>query len=72
MTDNPKLTKLQDGMIVLLLRRIEDGSASASDLAVARALLKDNGITAVPAQGSPMGNLKDYVSEYDGEQYTPN
>lgn len=72
MADNTKLDQLQDGMINLLLKRIADGSASASDLAVARSLLRDNGITAVPAKGSPMGNLKDYVSEYDGEQYTPN
>lgn len=73
MADEKLLGDLQDGMIRLLLNRVKDGTASASDLAVARALLRDNGITAVPAKGSPLGNLADYAGDgYDGDQYTPN
>lgn len=40
-----------------LLKRIENGSATAADLNVARAFLKDNGIDAVPAPNSPVGDL---------------
>jgi len=40
-----------------LLRRIEDGTATAADLNAARQFLKDNGIDAVPTQGSPINNL---------------
>jgi len=40
-----------------LLRRIEDGTATASDLSVARQFLKDNGIDSVPTESSPIGQL---------------
>lgn len=40
-----------------LLKRIQDGTATAADLNVARAFLKDNGIDAVPAPNSPVGDL---------------
>lgn len=36
--------KLHTASVTLLLQRIKDGSATASDLGVARQLLKDNGI----------------------------
>jgi len=39
------------------LRRIKDGTATAADLSAARQFLKDNGIDAIPKQGSPMGDL---------------
>ena len=39
------------------LRRIKDGTATAADLSAVRQFLKDNGIDAIPKQGSPMGDL---------------
>jgi len=39
------------------LRRIREGTATAADLSAARQFLKDNGIDAVPKQGSPINNL---------------
>lgn len=42
-----------------LARRIEDGSATAADLSVARQMLKDNNIDSTPAAGSPLANLRD-------------
>lgn len=39
------------------LRRIKDGTATAADLSAARQFLKDNGIDAIPKQGSPMNDL---------------
>jgi hypothetical protein len=40
-----------------LLRRIQDGSATAADLSVARQFLKDNGIDATAQQSEPLLNL---------------
>ena len=49
----------------LLLNRIKDGTATASDLAVARAILKDNNITVKPVKGSPLGNLAASLPQFD-------
>ncbi|WP_043880497.1 hypothetical protein [Azorhizobium caulinodans] len=40
-----------------LLRRVKDGTATAADLNAARQFLKDNGVDAVPAPGSPLNAL---------------
>mgnify|MGYP001118955013 CR=1 FL=1 len=40
-----------------LLLRIQDPEAKSSDLNVARQFLKDNGIDAVPVEGSPLSDL---------------
>lgn len=40
-----------------LLKRVKAGDASPADLNVARQMLKDNGIDAVPKKGSPLANL---------------
>lgn len=40
-----------------LLRKIQSGEASAAELNVARAFLKDNGIDATPGQSKPLANL---------------
>ena len=37
--------------------RIKDPEAKSSDLNVARQFLKDNGIDAVPVEGSPLSDL---------------
>lgn len=48
---------LHEALAQDLLNRIKSGQATAADLNVARAFLKDNGIDAVPTEGSPVGNL---------------
>lgn len=42
-----------------LLRKIQSGEATAAELSVARAFLKDNGIDATPGQSEPLKNLVD-------------
>ena len=54
----------------LLLARIKDGTATASDLAVARAILKDNNITVKPVKGSPLGNLAASLPQFDDDKVT--
>jgi hypothetical protein len=51
------LESIHDGMARELLRRIEDGSATAADLNVALNLLKHNGVTSVPGASKPISNL---------------
>ena len=59
------MSRATDDLLALLhgelasefLRRIKDGTATAADLSAARQFLKDNGVDAVPRQGSPMGDL---------------
>ena len=43
--------------IELLLDRVKSGEATASELSVARQLLKDNGIDQSPQEGNPMTQL---------------
>jgi len=50
-------SKLHEALASDLLRRIEDGSATAADLSVARQFLKDNGIDAMAKQSEPLANL---------------
>jgi hypothetical protein len=58
----PSLADLLDDLhkrtIETLLTKIESGTATAADLNVARALLKDNNITSVPKDANaPLNNL---------------
>ena len=38
---------------------VNRGGATAADLNVARQMLKDNGISAIPTESNPLGKLKD-------------
>jgi hypothetical protein len=51
------LSDLHEAIASDLLRRIQDGSATAADLSVARQFLKDNGIDAMAQQSEPLANL---------------
>lgn len=42
-----------------LMTKIKSGEAKAADLAAAIKFLKDNGIEAIPVEGSPLGTLVD-------------
>lgn len=48
-----------------LLRRIQSGEAKPADLAVAVKFLKDNGIEAVMAAGSPIRKLVDNMPDFN-------
>lgn len=51
------LATLQMATVEELLKKVRSGEATATDLNVARALLKDNNITSVPVPGSPLDAL---------------
>ncbi len=51
------LKSLQSGLVTTLLQRIASGEAKAADLAVARQLLKDNGIDSTPDKDPGLGEL---------------
>lgn len=68
MSDNAfrdTLGSIQTKMAQLLLKRIETGEATAADLAVARALLRDNSVQAKPVKDSPLGNLAASIPTFD-------
>ena len=53
------MEKLFDATIAELLKKIADGTATPADLNVARQMLRDNGITAVPKNA----NVADLVAK---------
>jgi len=53
--------------------KIKAGTATAADLSAARQFLKDNGVNAVPAPGSPVNNLMETLPfTADDDQHTFN
>lgn len=51
------LDSLHTALATELLKRVKAGTATASDLSVARQFLKDNNIDSVPAEGTPIRDL---------------
>jgi len=56
-TKEQRLGCLFDLLCDDLVMRLKTGEATSTDLNVARQMLKDNGITAVPVQESPLESL---------------
>ena len=56
---NKKLKELHAVLAEKLLAKVKDPDAKSSDLNVARQFLRDNGIDAVPTEGSPLQRLAD-------------
>ena len=54
-----KLQDLHEKLCEVLLEKINNPDVTASELNVARQLLKDNGIDAIPVEGSPLKSLLD-------------
>ena len=54
-----KLKQLHEELVKVILEKIKSPDVTASELNVARQLLKDNGIDAVPVEGSPLQSLID-------------
>ena len=57
MTKSELMELLHQTLAENLLTRISDPEAKSADLNVARQFLKDNGIEAVAAEGSPLADL---------------
>ena len=51
------LQDLHDAVARDLLSKVMSGQATAAELSVARAFLKDNGIDATPGQSEPLNDL---------------
>ena len=63
------LAMMHEGLASSLLQKIEDGEATAADLAVARQFLKDNGVTAVPSPGqNALGDLAETLPFKPGDE----
>ena len=56
---NTKLKELHEVLAEKLLEKVKSSDATASELNVARQFLRDNGIDAVPTEGSPLKKLID-------------
>lgn len=61
--DSDLMGELHGATVQLLLTRIREGDASAADLAVARSMLRDNGIKADPARLAPEAPERDPIAE---------
>jgi len=59
MTNPELLQRLHDLLTQSLIDKIEAGEATAADLGVARQLLKDNNINALPNSGTPILRLSE-------------
>ena len=55
-----------------LLLRIQDPEDKSSDLNVARQFLKDNGIDAVPVEGSPLSDLVRTLTDFSDADFDVN
>lgn len=53
------LDDLHGALASTLLKRIKEGTATAADLNVARAMLKDNNVEQAAVPGSPIRSLAD-------------
>jgi hypothetical protein len=56
---NKKLKELHEVLAEKLLEKVKSSDATASELNVARQFLRDNGIDAVPTEGSTLKRLVD-------------
>ena len=56
---NKKLKELHAVLAEKLLEKVQDPDCTAGFLNVARQFLRDNGIDAVPTEGSPLQRLAD-------------
>ena len=69
MTDKDMMALLNKTPAENLLLRIQDPEAKSSDLNVARQFLKDNGIDAVPVEGSPLSDLVATLPDFSDDTF---
>jgi hypothetical protein len=65
---NQLLERLHDLLTTSLIEKIESGEATAADFGVARQLLKDNNINAIPVQNSPILRLSQTMPFQDSQE----
>ena len=63
--DRKLLEALHNALGEQLLARIQSGEATAADLNVARAWLKDNRIEALPTNDNPLGKIAEALPVFD-------
>lgn len=66
---NEILANLHTATLKELLERIESGNATATELNVARQMLKDNNVIAVATPDSPLAELEDVLEDFDPEAF---
>lgn len=62
------LASLHGALAEDMVARIKSGEATAAEWKEIRTFLKENGIEAVPAKGSPIGDLVDAFPDLDDEK----
>ena len=69
MTDKEMMALLHQTLAENLLARVKDPEAKSSDLNVARQFLKDNGIDALPVEGSPLSDLVATLPDFSDDTF---
>ena len=68
---NDQLADLHMGLALLLKKKLQNGSITSSELSVLRQFLKDNNISAQPAEGTPFGDLVSALPDLDKVVHMP-
>ena len=66
---NEILASLHTATLKELLERIESGNATATELNVARQMLKDNNVIAIATPESPLAELEEVLEDFDPEAF---
>ena len=69
MTNAELMALLHQTLAENLLARIQDPEAKSSDLNVARQFLKDNGIDALPVEGSPLDDIVKTLPDFGDDAF---
>lgn len=69
MTNADLMALLHQTLAENLLARIQDPEAKSSDLNVARQFLKDNGIDALPVEGSPLDDIVKTLPDFGDDAF---
>ena len=69
MTNADMMALLHQTLAENLLARVKDPEAKSSDLNVARQYLKDNGIDALPVEGSPLSDLVHTLPDFSDADF---
>lgn len=69
MTNTDLMALLHQTLAENLLARIQDPEAKSSDLNVARQFLKDNGIDALPVEGSPLDDIVKTLPDFGDDAF---
>jgi len=59
---------LHDAVVSLLLRKVQDGTATPAELSTCVKMLKDNDITAIPTENNKLGKLALSLPDFDTDE----